>query len=55
MRKVYIDFCMIIHVGRLFGMVPHKKREEYYLEKEIEEEVEEVLKGKDEDFFDMEQ
>ncbi len=33
-------------------MVPHKKREEYYLEKEIEKEVEEVLKGEDEDLFE---
>ena len=35
-------------------MVPHKKREEYYLEKEIEKEVEEILEGKDEDIFENE-
>jgi|GEM_PF-3378529 hypothetical protein len=28
-------------------MVPHKKREEYSLEKEIEEEVEAFLKGEE--------
>ncbi len=32
-------------------MVPHKKRQEYRIEKEIEEEVEEVLKGNDDDIF----
>ncbi len=32
-------------------MVPHKKREEYYLEKEIEKEVEEVLEKKEEDIY----
>ncbi len=32
-------------------MVPHKKRQEYSLEREIEKEVEEVLRGKDEDQF----
>ena len=40
--------------GRSLGMVPHKKREEYYLEKEIEEEVEEILEGKDENIFESE-
>ncbi len=29
-------------------MVPHKKREEYSLEREIEEEVEAFLKGEEE-------
>ncbi len=28
-------------------MVPHKKREEYRMEKEIEKEVEAILKGED--------
>lgn len=28
-------------------MVPHKKRQEYRLEKEIEEEVKAILKGED--------
>ncbi len=32
-------------------MVPHKKRQEYSMEREIEKEVEEVLRGKDEDQF----
>ena len=32
-------------------MVPHKKRQEYSLEREIEKEVEEVLKNSDMDIF----
>ncbi len=32
-------------------MVPHKKRQEYSIEREIEKEVEEVLRGKEEDQF----
>ena len=32
-------------------MVPHKKRVEYTREKEIEEEIETILKGEDEDIF----
>ena len=35
-------------------MVPHKKRIEYSKEKEIEEEVEAILKGEDEDIFNEE-
>ena len=33
-------------------MVPHKKREEYYLEKEIKKEVKEILEGEEEDIFE---
>ena len=36
-------------------MVPHKKRQEYSLEKEIEREVEEVLRGEEEDIFSDEE
>jgi len=44
-RKIYIfSFLFILEEVR---MVPHKKREEYRLEKEIEKEVEAVLKGED--------
>jgi hypothetical protein len=32
-------------------MVPHKKRQEYSMEKEIEKEVEEILKGEEADIF----
>ncbi len=32
-------------------MVPHKKRQEYSMEREIEKEVEEVLRGEEEDRF----
>jgi len=35
-------------------MVPHKKRQEYRLEREIEKEVEEVLKNSDTDIFSEE-
>ncbi len=35
-------------------MVPHKKRQEYSLEREIEKEVEEVLKNEEMDIFSEE-
>ncbi len=36
-------------------MVPHKKRQEYRLEREIEEEVEEILHGEERDLFSEEE
>ena len=36
------------------SMVPHKKRQEFSLEREIEEEVQEVLRGEEGDIFSEE-
>ena len=45
-RKVYI-FEKAYQFEEVILMVPHKKREEYGLERDIEKEVEAILKGEE--------